>query len=107
MDQNNAIKAGQTLNLPRPGWGLKSFGPTGTSRFVAIVSDTPRTFDAAGLVPGDPFSEFPIAQAQALQAAYTGTTPLFAGKPACVAGAAQECSPLYGAAAFSIEEVAQ
>jgi hypothetical protein len=105
VDQNNRIKAGETLVLPRPKWAMQAFGPAGVDQFVAIVSDAPRTFDAAGLAPGDPFSEFPIGQAQALQRAYSGATPLFAGKPACAVGAAQACSPVYGASKFSIEEV--
>ncbi|MGV7210348.1 protein kinase domain-containing protein [Oxalobacteraceae bacterium A2-2] len=106
LDKNNYIKAGQTLVLPGAGWHLAAGGPAGIDQFVAIVSDTPRTFEAAGLtaVPGQPFSEFPIAQAQALQRAYTGSTPLFAGAPKCAAGG--ECSPTYGATKFSIEEVA-
>jgi hypothetical protein len=106
IDKNNFIKAGQTMALPRTGWRMDAAGPAGTDQFVAIVSDTPRSFDAAGLVslPEQVFGEFPIAQAQALQRTYTGTTPLFAGTPVC---AATPCSPLYGASKFAIEEVAR
>jgi serine/threonine protein kinase len=105
VDQNNYIRADETLVLPRPKWKMQAFGPAGVDQFVAIVSDAPRTFDAAGLAPGDPFSEFPIVQAQALQHAYAGTTPLFSGKPSCAVGVAQACSSIYGASKFAIEEV--
>jgi hypothetical protein len=103
IDHNNRIKAGQTVNLPRKGWHMTVDGPPGVDAFVAIVSDAPRTFDHAGLVHGDPFSTFPIADAAALQRAYTGVTPLFAGKPAC----AVPCSAAYGASRFYVEEVAR
>jgi hypothetical protein len=104
-DQNNAIKAGQTWKLPRAGWNLVFAGPAGMDHFVAIVADAPRDFAQAGLLAGDAFSEFPLARAQALHAAYTGTTPLFAGTPACEGVAA--CPASYGASMFSVEEVAR
>ena len=104
VDKNNRIAAGETLKLPRKGWRMDVGGPAGTDRFVAIVSDVPRDFGSAGLVAGDPFSEFPIARAHALQRAYTGSTPLFAGTPNC--GKAATCSPAYGASLFTINEIA-
>jgi tRNA A-37 threonylcarbamoyl transferase component Bud32 len=102
VDKDNYVKAGQTLALPRKGWNLGVEGPAGIDQFVAIVSDVPRDFRAAGLVGGELFSEFPIARASQMQLSYTGATPLFAGVPDC-AGAAT-CSPLYGAGMFQIEE---
>lgn len=103
VDRDNRVKAGQTIQLPRAGWRMGVEGPAGIDHFVAIVADTPRRFDSAGLAPGALFSEFPIARAAELQRGYTGTTPLFAGVPDCAPG----CSPLYGASRFAIEEVAQ
>lgn len=103
-DKSNFIKAGQTLSLPRPGWHLTVEGPPGVDEFVAIVADSPRNFDNAGLTRGDLFSEFPIGRARELQRAYTGGAPLFAGVPACPKAGA-DCSALYGATRFSIEEV--
>jgi hypothetical protein len=102
LDKANRIAAGQVLTLPRGSWGfLQASGPAGTDHFVAIVSDAPRDFGAAGLAPGNPFPAFSLARAAALQAAYTGTTPLFAGVPDC---GAPPCPALYGAAAFSVDE---
>ncbi|WUR11066.1 serine/threonine-protein kinase [[Empedobacter] haloabium] len=108
IDRDNAIRAGQSLQLPgkRPGkehWSLYAGGPPGTDHLVVMVADVPRRFDATGLTPSDMFNEFPIARAAELQRAHTGKTALFAGQPDC-AGAA--CSPAYGATAFTIEEVA-
>uniref|UniRef100_UPI002FCDAA11 DUF4384 domain-containing protein n=1 Tax=Massilia sp. S19_KUP03_FR1 TaxID=3025503 RepID=UPI002FCDAA11 len=101
VDKDNRIKAGQTVTLPRTGWRMGVEGPAGVDQFVAIVSDAPRSFDSAGLVQGDLFAEFPVARAGALQRAYRGATPLFAGTPTCTA----PCSAAYGASRFAIEEV--
>jgi hypothetical protein len=103
LDQNNRVEAGQTLTLPRKGWQMGVFGPPGVDHFVAILSDVPRDFTSAGLVRGDPFSTFPVARAAQLQRDHTGATPLFAGTPVC--GGAADCSPLYGASTFTIEEI--
>jgi hypothetical protein len=49
----------------------------------------------------DPFGEFP-PDVSAKLAAQAGSAPLFAGTPKC---AKEPCSPRYGAAIFSIEEI--
>jgi hypothetical protein len=103
-DKENHIAAGDVLNLPRPGWRIAAFGPPGIDHFLVMVSEAPRDFSGAGLTAGDPISSFPIARAAQLQAAYTGTTPLFAGVPVCTGA---PCPASYGAAAFSIEEVTE
>jgi serine/threonine protein kinase len=98
LDANNRIAADEAVKLPRRPWLLTALGPAGANHFVAIVSDAPRDFSAAGLTAGEPFSTFPIADG-------AGRKPsLFAGAPAC---AAAPCPGDYGAAAFSIEEVAK
>jgi hypothetical protein len=106
VDKHNHVEAGQTITLPRPKWKMGVEGPAGVDQFVAIVSDAPRDFGGAGLVGGDPFSEFPIARAGQMQRAYGGATPLFAGAPVCAdaGAAAAPCSTTYGASMFSIEE---
>jgi hypothetical protein len=68
-----------------------------------MVSELPRDFKAAGLVRGRDVSEFPIASLQAAQSGSGLASPL-AGTAAC--GASAPCSPRYGAAGFTIEEVA-
>lgn len=105
LDKDNRIAAGQTITLPRARWKMGLDGPPGIDQFVAIVSDVPRDFSGAGLMSGEPFSTFPIERARAMQRRYTGTTPLFAGVPACAG--ATPCSPTYGATLFSVEEFAR
>jgi hypothetical protein len=92
------------MSLPRRSWPIRAFGPPGTDRFVVMVSDARRNFSGAGLDDEKPIRSFPLARAAQLQAAHTGKTPLFAGVPEC---AGTPCPANYGAAAFTIEEVAQ
>lgn len=103
-DKSNRITPGTVLPLPRTNWKFTAAGPAGTDHFVVMVSDAPRDFGAAGLVPGELFGDFPVARAAELQRAYTGATPLFAGTPSC---AGQPCPASYGAVAFTIEEYAE
>ncbi len=42
FQSDNRVRAKQPVNLPRLDWRLVSAGPAGTSRVLAIVSDTPR-----------------------------------------------------------------
>ena len=102
-DGENRIAAGATLALPRPSWPIEAGGPAGTDHFVVMVSEAPRDFQAAGLVESKPFAAFAVARAAELLRAHTGATPLFAGIPAC---AAAPCPQAYGAASFTIDEVA-
>jgi len=73
-----------------------------------MVSDSPRDFSDLGVrtVGRAGFGEFARDLAVQLWKAHAGPAPLFAGKPDCRAEADPNCSPAYGAARFSIEEVA-
>jgi hypothetical protein len=96
LDGDNRIEANQELALPRPGWALVAGGPPGVNTLLAIVSEQPRDFAAAGLKTQEPFAEFPLV---------SGTDfGVYAGKPKCPAGQAG-CSASYGAAILTIEEV--
>ena len=108
VDRNNRISAGTPLQLPRPGWATVAMGPPGTDEFVVMVSDSPRDFSDLGVrtVGRAGFGEFARDLAVQLWKAHAGPAPLFAGKPDCRAEADPNCSPAYGAARFSIEEVA-
>lgn len=54
-DSNNFVKAG-TVSLPRPSWGIQAMGPVGSSRLLAILSETPRQFDKGmAPIPSTPF----------------------------------------------------
>ncbi len=103
-DRDNRLRAGTPMDLPRPSWRIVAGGPPGTDHLMAIVSDTPRDFAAAGIAPSGNFAVAARDVAQTRYREYAGSAPLFAGKPACEAG--RECSEAYGAAGFSIEEVA-
>jgi tRNA A-37 threonylcarbamoyl transferase component Bud32 len=103
IDDKNRLAAGQALDLPRPGWAMTAGGPKGANHFVALVSENPRDFSAAGLRKVDPFGEFPLDAAAKLAAGAGNAPPVFAGTPVCKDGKA--CSARYGAAIFSVEEV--
>ena len=45
LDKENAIKAGQTLRIPKPDWEVKANGPVGTNNLLVLVSDSPRKLD--------------------------------------------------------------
>jgi hypothetical protein len=85
VDNDNRIAPGQALDLPRAGWSMTAGGPKGADHFVAIVSENPRDFSAAGLRKVDPFGEFPADVAAKLSAS-AGSAPLFAGKPVLQGG---------------------
>ena len=102
IDGRNRIDADKELTLPRPGWAMVAGGPAGTNHFVAIVSEQPRDFSAAGLKKVDPFAEFPLETAAEVARSQPAEPSPFAGKPVCAAGAT--CSDAYGAATFTIEE---
>ncbi len=100
IDQNNQMSSGKEMSLPRAGWAMTAGGPAGTNHFVAIISENPRDFSAAGLIAVDPFGEFP-ADASARM---TDSSPSpFAGTPVC--SLPENCSAAYGATTFSIQEI--
>ena len=105
VDDKNRIDAGKELSLPRAGWIMVSDGPPGADQFVAVVSENPRDFADTGLVTVDPFAEFPFDAAARLAASHTAGQSPFLGKATCPDGTAG-CSDAYGAAVFTIEEVA-
>ena len=45
LESDNFIKAGQTVKVPKPDWGIKAAGPEGTDRLLVMVSDSPRKLD--------------------------------------------------------------
>lgn len=104
VDKNNRVAPGKTMRLPGNQWPMTAQGPAGTDQFIAIVSDQPRDFTDLGVKPDDVYKKFPLDIGAQIYRDYSGSTPLYAGKVVCQAGTA--CSQSYGAAVFSIEEVA-
>jgi hypothetical protein len=70
-----------------------------------IVSTTPRDFSGAGLKSLDVFAEFDRAEAERVFRDANGSPAPFAGIPRCLPKAAT-CPETYGAAMFTIEELA-
>ena len=59
LDKNNAIKAGQTVRVPKPDWEVKAAGPEGTNNLLVMVSDSPRklnTLTMAEPTAAEPFT---------------------------------------------------
>lgn len=110
FDRNNVIEAGATLRLPRASWQLGAEGPPGKNTLLAIVADSPRDFNAAGLKPSGPFSVIGAVAAKDIQLVTAG-----AEKPAAEECSDQtslrniavkkRCSSAYGAALLTVEEV--
>lgn len=101
IDRDNRIEAGRELTLPRTGWSFVAGGPPGLNHLVAIVSESPRDFSAAGLQAGDPFDEFPLRRLAELSKS-SGGFDFLAGRADC---ATASCAQGFGAAVFSIEEI--
>ena len=102
-DANNRVDPGQARRLPGAQWSLPAHGPAGTNRFVAIVSDEPRDFEQLGTQQAGAFRRFSLEAGARLWRDYAGKAPLYAGQVRCER--ANNCSPSYGAATFSIEQI--
>jgi hypothetical protein len=61
LDKNNGIKAGQTVRIPKPDWGVKAGGPVGTNNLLVMVSDSPRKLNT--LTMAEPTSAEPFTYA--------------------------------------------
>lgn len=61
LDKNNAIKAGQTVRIPKPDWEVKAAGPVGTNNLLVMVSDAPRKLNT--LTMAEPTSAEPFTYA--------------------------------------------
>jgi len=104
-DQDNHVVANQQIELPRKEWRMIAGGPPGTNHFIAIVSDSPRSFDHTGFEESYIFKTFSLDQTKELYRSYNGTPPFFVGHATCAPHSVSSCSESYGAALFSIEEI--
>lgn len=110
IERNNLIEPGGTMRLPRPAWQLTAEGPPGKDTLLAIVTDNPRDFSAAGLKPAGPFSVVEAVAAKDIQLVTTGAAQAPAAEcanPASTRNIAikKRCSTGYAAALLTIEEV--
>jgi hypothetical protein len=116
LDSANALKANQSLQLPRQEWSVTALGPKGTDYLLVMVTDTPRDFSALAL-PAEyvsqsgPFEKIhptPQAVARIGQAA---TLSAAAAQKQCQStdakrdlGVARRCSNVFGATLVSLQE---
>lgn len=61
LDKDNAIKAGQTMRIPKPHWEVKAAGPVGTNHLLVMVADSPRRL--SGLTLSEPTANEPFTYA--------------------------------------------
>jgi hypothetical protein len=61
LDKDNAIKAGQTMRIPKPHWEVKAAGPVGTNHLLVMVADSPRRL--SGLSMSEPTAKEPFTYA--------------------------------------------
>ena len=106
LDKNNAIEAGQTLQLPRPNWTLSAGGPAGVNHLMVVVADAPRDLSALAQRKDGPFGTS-LNDAKGrnnLGALLTSAKT----DPACAKAASAKgnplCSDAYGAAMVALEE---
>ena len=61
IDENNQIKAGQTITIPADTWRIKAAGPAGIDHLLVMVSDTQRDLNNSKMLTADPNSPFVYA----------------------------------------------
>lgn len=109
LDQNNQIKAGQPLQLPRPNWRVKASGPAGTDSLLVMVSDAPRDLSALAANKAGAFvSSLNDSEGRAQLGAFM-TTSKMGSSQACTSLAKRQnnplCSDAYGASMVHVEEI--
>jgi hypothetical protein len=55
LDQDNLIKAGTALQLPRKKWEILAQGPSGVDKMLAVVVESPRDLKTLGSKKAGPF----------------------------------------------------
>ena len=109
LDQNNKIEAGQTLQLPRANWRVRSAGPAGTNKLLVFVADGPRDLSQLGGTKVGPFSSsLNDAEGRTKLGALMSTSRLVTSQ-ACETASSRKnnplCSDAFGAALVSVEEI--
>ena len=61
LDQNNLVKAGQTIRIPKNDWEVKANGPSGTDNLLVMVADSPRKLNS--LTMAEPTASVPFIYA--------------------------------------------
>jgi hypothetical protein len=114
LDSANALKANQSVQLPRQDWSVTALGPKGTDYLMVMVTDTPRDFSALALPTeyvsqSGPFEKIrPTAQAVARIGQAAMLSAAVAQKECQSSnrdlGVARRCSNVFGATLVSLQE---
>ena len=107
LDQDNKIKAGQALQLPRANWRVKAGGPAGINNLLIMVADGPRDVAALTTKAGPFVTSLNDAEGRAKLGALMSTSRLVTSQ-ACQTRATRKnnplCSDAFGAIMVSVEE---
>ncbi len=107
LDQDNKIKAGQALQLPRANWRVTAGGPAGINNLLIMVADGPRDVAALTTKAGPFVTSLNDAEGRTKLGALMSTSRLVTSQ-ACQTPATRKnnplCSDAFGAAMVSIEE---
>ncbi|QTN22197.1 caspase family protein [Rhizobacter sp. AJA081-3] len=111
LDQNNRIRAGESVQLPRANWRLLSRGPAGTNRLLVMVTDSPRDLSRLRALPEGPFVRTLNDLSTAQSLAWVVGSSANVQRPSCTTGfaskdlvAVDECSDSFGAALVEFQE---
>jgi hypothetical protein len=111
LDANNAIKAGETLRLPRKNWGIVPQGPAGTDDVLIVVTESPRDLTALGGAKVGPFlANLTNANGRANLQWLLGTSQSFDTADCSQGGKTRgfalvkKCSDSFGAARVTLRE---
>jgi len=117
LDGNNAIAAGQDLQLPRAAWAVTALGPVGTDHLLVMVAQSARDFSTLSL-PAEyvsqtgAFNKIRPTPAAVTRIAQLATLSAAASKSACSGadgkrdlGVANKCSSTFGAGMVSVDEI--
>lgn len=107
LDRDNRVRAGQSVELPRPAWPLVAAGPEGDSQLLVVFSRAPRDLSQLVGQEAGPFLDLAVSPTGMQALAYAMSRSAFEGDPDCQgAGAvAAHCQAPYSAELKTIREV--
>jgi len=112
LDGNNAVKAGETIQLPAKGWRIRASGPPGVNTVLAIVTDSPRDLSGLRGEVAGPFVKTLFSQESNSQLQVIFNNSGNADQSICQEGGKtrnlvveKDCSDSFSAALIRIEEI--
>lgn len=111
VDTNNAIRAKQTVTLPRPHWRITAGGPQGVDTVLVMVSDSPRDLTSLGGEKAGPFVKPLLSEAGKSQLQLLLGNSENSDQTVCQQGGrtrnlqvSEACSDAFASTLLSIEE---